>query len=153
MNEIFSYYRRKEADAAAVAGGPGVRRSQAGDWWKTPRTAAASAGRGRSPHRRRQPGAAGAAAEVAAVVAAAASSPPPRRRREGRNAEAGLGFWIRAAGKGSAASGFGVSERGETMGSAVDEPRSSEPSSPARAQPLTRANWRRVRLPDFGTDG
>ena len=147
MNEMFSCYRHKEAGAAAVAGGPGVRRSQAEDWWRTPRTAAASAGRGRTPRRRRRrrPGAAAAAAEVAAAVAAAASSPPV--------AEAGLGFWIRAAGKGSAASGFGVSERGETMGSAVDEPRSREPSSPARAQPLTRADQRRVRLPDFGSDG
>jgi len=146
INEMFSCYRHKEAGAAAVAGGPGVRRSQAEDWWRTPRTAAASAGRGRTPRRhRRRPGAAGAAAEVAAAVAAAASSPPV--------AEAGLGFWIRAAGKGSAASGFGVSERGETMGSAVDEPRSREPGSPARAQPLTRADRRRVRLPDFGSDG
>lgn len=142
MNEMFSCYRHKEAGAAAVAGGPGVRRSQAEDWWRTTRTAAASAGRGRTPRRhRRRPGAAGAAAEVAAAVAAAASSPPPRRRREEKNAEAGLGFWIRAAGKGSAASGFGVSERGETMGSAVDEPRSREPSSPA-PQPLARADRR-----------
>lgn len=130
MNEMFSCYRRKEADAAAVTGGPGVRRSRAGDWWRTPRTAAASAGRGRTRRRRRRRrrrlGAAGAAAEVEAAAAAAASSPPPRRRREGENAEEGLGFWIRAAGKGSAASGFGVRE---TMGSAVDEPRSREPSS------------------------
>lgn len=130
MNEMFSCYRRKEADAAAVTGGPGVRRSRAGDWWRTPRTAAASAGRGRTRRRRRRRrrrlGAAGAAAEVEAAAAAAASSPPPRRRREGKNAEEGLGFWIRAAGKGSAASGFGVRE---TMGSAVDEPRSREPSS------------------------
>jgi hypothetical protein len=131
VNEMFSCYRRKEADAAAVTGGPGVRRSRAGDWWRTPRTAAASAGRGRTRHRRRHRrrrrlGAAGAAAEVEAAAAAAASSPPPRRRREGKNAEEGLGFWIRAAGKGSAASGFGVRE---TMGSAVDEPRSREPSS------------------------
>jgi hypothetical protein len=127
---MFSCYRRKEADAAAVTGGPGVRRSRAGDWWRTPRTAAASAGRGRTRRRRRRRrrrlGAAGAAAEVEAAAAAAASSPPPRRRREGKNAEEGLGFWIRAAGKGSAASGFGVRE---TMGSAVDEPRSREPSS------------------------
>jgi hypothetical protein len=130
VNEMFSCYRRKEADAAAVTGGPGVRRSRAGDWWRTPRTAAASAGRGRTRRRRRRRrrrlGAAGAAAEVEAAAAAAASSPPPRRRREGKNAEEGLGFWIRAAGKGSAASGFGVRE---TMGSAVDEPRSREPSS------------------------
>lgn len=130
MNEMFSCYRRKEADAAVVTGGPGVRRSRAGDWWRTPRTAAASAGRGRTRRRRRRRrrrlGAAGAAAEVEAAAAAAASSPPPRRRREGKNAEEGLGFWIRAAGKGSAASGFGVRE---TMGSAVDEPRSREPSS------------------------
>jgi len=138
INEMFSCYRHKEAGAAAVAGGPGVRRSQTEDWWRTPRTAAASAGRGRTPRRhRRRPGAAAAAAEVAAAVAAAASSPPV--------AEAGLGFWIRAAGKGSAASGFGVSERlGETMGSAVDEPRSREPSFPARAQPLARDDRRRV---------